>query len=208
MRGTGAVVVMRVGEGNSGIAVSIRFLPDASQLNTLSLISARTVRGETITGIAVSNFVDYEPPGDAWNGGAVLERQRNLGLFKLSVAPDGSVVSVAIRKTTGYPELDARADKWMRKWRSPAPHVLLPVPPLTTPPSSFCLPPSALLPSYFLLFTSYSPPFAPKTGENSSPDIRARIEEHQERSVKDWKKKKRVTAKSAQRVGQRHIDSD
>jgi TonB family protein len=116
-RGTGAVVIMRVGEGNAGVAVVIRFLPDASQLKSLSLISAKTVRGETITGLAVNNFVEYEPPGEEWTGGATLGRQNNAGQFVLSVAPDGKVVSVAIRQSTGYPELDARADKWMRRWR-------------------------------------------------------------------------------------------
>jgi TonB family protein len=116
-RGTGAAVVMRVGEGNAGIAVVIRFVPDASQLKTLALISAKTVRGETITGIAVSNFVDYQPPADAWAGGPALEPRKNPGVFVLSVAPDGTVSSVTLRKSTGYPELDARAEKWMKKWR-------------------------------------------------------------------------------------------
>jgi TonB family protein len=116
-RGTGAAVVMRLGEGNAGIAVVIRFVPDASQLQTLALISAKTVRGETITGIAVSNFVDYQPPADAWAGGPVLETRKNPGVFVLSVAPDGTVSSVTLRKSTGYPELDARAEKWMKKWR-------------------------------------------------------------------------------------------
>ena len=115
--GTGAVVIMRVGEGNAGIAVVIRFVPDASQSQTLALISARTVRGETITGIAVSNFVDYQPPADAWSGGPTLENRKNPGLFVLSVAPDGTVSSVALRTSTGYPELDTRAEKWMKKWR-------------------------------------------------------------------------------------------
>jgi len=117
VRGTGAAVIMRVAEGNAGIAVVIRFVRDASQLTTLALISARTVRGETITGIAVNNFVDYEPPADAWAGGPMLETRKNPGLFALSVAPDGTVSSVTLRKTTGYPELDARAEKWMKKWR-------------------------------------------------------------------------------------------
>ena len=116
-RGTEAVVIMRVGEGNAGIAVVIRFVPGASQLKTLSLISAKTVRGETVTGIAVHNFVDYQPPADAWSGGTPLERRNNVGVFVLSVAPDGTVSSVTLRKSTGYPELDARAEKWMKKWR-------------------------------------------------------------------------------------------
>jgi TonB family protein len=116
-RGTGAAVIMRVSEGNAGLALVIRFVPDASQLQTLRLISARTVRGESITGIAVSNFVDYEPPADAWAGGPTLETRKNPGVFVLSVAPDGTVTSVTVRTSTGYPELDARAEKWMKKWR-------------------------------------------------------------------------------------------
>jgi hypothetical protein len=116
-RGTGAAVVMRVGEGNAGIAVIIRFVPDASQSTMLALISAKTVRGETITGIAVNNFVDYQPPDDAWAGGPTLETRKTPGLFVLSVAPDGTVSSATLRQSTGYPELDARAEKWMKKWR-------------------------------------------------------------------------------------------
>ena len=116
-RGTGAAVVMRVGEGNAGIALVIRFVPDASQLQTLKLISARTVHGESITGIAVSNFVDYQPPADEWAGGPTLENRKNPGVFVLSVAPDGTVSNVTVRTSTGYPELDARAEKWMKKWR-------------------------------------------------------------------------------------------
>jgi TonB family protein len=116
-RGTGAAVVMRLGEGNAGIAVVIRFVPDASQSQTLARISARTVRGEHITGIAVNNFIDYQPPADGWAGGPTFEPRKNPGVFVLSVAPDGTVLSVTLRKSTGYPELDARAEKWMKKWR-------------------------------------------------------------------------------------------
>ena len=116
-RGTAAAVVMRLGEGNVGIAMVIRFVPNASRMQTLSMISARTVHGETIRGIAVSNYIDYQPPADSWLGGAPLERQNNAGVFVLSVAPDGTVSNVAVRQSTGYPELDARAEKWMKKWR-------------------------------------------------------------------------------------------
>ena len=117
MRGTGAVVVMRVGEGNAGVAVAIRFVPDASRMKTLTLISAKTMRGETITGIAVSNIVDYQPPADEWSGGTPLARRDNAGLFVLRVAPDGMVLGVTLRQSTGYPELDVRAEKWLKKWR-------------------------------------------------------------------------------------------
>src|SRR5436190_14309995 len=117
LRGTGAAVVMRVGEGNAGIALQIRFVPGANKMETLALISARTVRGELIKGIAVSNFVDYQPPSDAWAGGPSFENRKAPGVCVLSVAPDGTVSNVTVRTSTGYPELDARAIKWMKKWR-------------------------------------------------------------------------------------------
>jgi TonB family protein len=117
LRGTGAAVVMRVGEGNAGIALVIRFVPEPSKLNPMALISARTVHGERISGAAVSKFVDYEPPADEWSGGATLARRHNTGLFALSIAADGTVSNVTLRMSSGYPELDARAQKWMKKWR-------------------------------------------------------------------------------------------
>jgi TonB family protein len=108
---------MRVGEGNAGIALQIRFVPDANKMETLKLISARTVRGENIKGIAVSNFVDYQPPSDGWSGAKTFENSKTPGVFVLSVALDGTVSNVTLRRSTGYPELDARAQKWMKKWR-------------------------------------------------------------------------------------------
>jgi TonB family protein len=75
------------------------------------------VHGEKIDGIAVSKLVAYQPPTDAWLGGATLERRNNAGLFVLSVAPDGTVTNAAVRQSSGYPELDDRAQKWMKKWR-------------------------------------------------------------------------------------------
>lgn len=116
-RGTGAAVVMRVGEGNAGIAMVIRFVPDANKMQSLANISARTVHGETITGIAVSNYVEYQPPADMWSGGPALENRKTPGVFVLSVAPDGTVSNVTVKVSTGYPELDARAEKWMKKFR-------------------------------------------------------------------------------------------
>lgn len=117
LRGTGAAVVMKVGEGNAGIALQIRFVPNANKHETLTLISARTVRGENVKGIALSNFVDYQPPTDAWSGAQSFETRKNPGLFVLSIAPDGTVSNVTVRVSTGYPELDARAEKWLTKWR-------------------------------------------------------------------------------------------
>jgi hypothetical protein len=117
IRGTHAAVVMRLGEGNIGIATEIRFVPSPGRMQMLSLISGRTVHGETINGAAVIKLVAYEPPSDGWTGGAPLARTNNAGLFILSVAPDGTVTSVTVRQSSGYPELDARGEKWMKKWR-------------------------------------------------------------------------------------------
>lgn len=117
VRGTAAAVVMRLGEGNIGIATEIRFVPSPSWAQTLALISGRTVHGQTITGAAVGKLVAYQPASDEWSGAVPLARRNNAGLFVLSVAPDGTVASVGVRQTTGYPELDARAQKWMKKWR-------------------------------------------------------------------------------------------
>lgn len=117
LRGTGAAIVMRVGEGNAGIALVIRFVPEPTGLKSMRLPSARTVQGERIYGNALKNFVAYEPPADEWTGGATLARRNNTGLFLLSIAADGSVSNVTLRVSTGYPELDARAEKWMKKWR-------------------------------------------------------------------------------------------
>jgi TonB family protein len=123
VRGTAAAVVMRLGEGNIGIATEIRFVPGHSAAQTLALISARTVQGETINGAAVGKFVTYKPPSEEWSGAVPLARRNNAGLFVLSVAPDGTVASVTARQSTGYPELDARAERWMKKWRF-NPHTL------------------------------------------------------------------------------------
>jgi TonB family protein len=117
IRGTAAAVVMRLGEGNVGIATEIRFVPSPSWAQTLALISARTVHGETIHGAPVGKFVVYKPGTDGWTGGAPLARRNNAGLFVLSVAPDGTVTNVVVRQSCGYPELDARAQRWMKRWR-------------------------------------------------------------------------------------------
>lgn len=117
IRGTAAAVVMRLGEGNVGIATEIRFVPAPTIAQTLALISARTVNGQTINGLAVYKVVTYKPPTEEWSGATELARRNNAGLFVVSVAPDGTVANVAVRQTTGYPELDARAQRWMKKWR-------------------------------------------------------------------------------------------
>jgi hypothetical protein len=114
--GDGAAVVMRLGEGNKGIAVRIRFDADASLASHLALLSARTTRGEMISGIAVNNFVAYEPPAHEFRRGLDFGSTK-LRMFRLSVQPDGTVANATPFQSFGYEELDARAAKWLMKWR-------------------------------------------------------------------------------------------
>lgn len=114
--GQGALVVMRLGEGNKGIAVQVRFDADASLAKSLSLYSARTTRGEMVVGIAVSNFVAYQPPGELYNRGLDLGPSK-ARMFRLSVLPDGTVGNATPYVSFGNEEIDAQAIKWLKKWR-------------------------------------------------------------------------------------------
>jgi hypothetical protein len=114
--GQSALVVMRPGEGGKGIAVRIRFEDDADRAKFLALFSAKTVRGEMISGIAVSNLVAYEPPAEGFRRGLDLGPGK-LRMFRLSVLPDGTVASATPFVSFGYEELDQRATKWLLKWR-------------------------------------------------------------------------------------------
>ena len=75
------------------------------------------MHGETINRAPVGKFVAYKPETDGWTGGPSFERRTNAGLFVLSVAANGTVANVAIRQSSGYSELDARAQNWMKKRR-------------------------------------------------------------------------------------------
>jgi TonB family protein len=111
--GDGALVTMRPGPGNIGIAVHILL---TSAVTFPADYSARTIKGENISGAALGNYVVYQPPPDDINRGLNFGMIRS-GLFALSVQPDGTVVTVKTLRSLGYEELDARAMKWLKKWR-------------------------------------------------------------------------------------------
>jgi TonB family protein len=69
-----------------------------------------------ISGLAVNNFVAYEPPADEFIRGIDFGSNK-LRMFRLSVRPDGTVESATPYVSFGYEELDARAVKWLKKWR-------------------------------------------------------------------------------------------
>jgi len=58
----------------------------------------------------------YEPAPDAWVTGITYEL-KHASMFLLSVRPDGTVADVKPLRGLGYPELDARAMKCLKKWR-------------------------------------------------------------------------------------------
>jgi hypothetical protein len=111
-----ATVVMRPGEAGVRIAVRIRFDASAELASFIELYSLKTTQGETISGMAFNNYVAYQPPDDAWTGSLDYGARRS-SLFLLLVRPDGSVTDAKPLHGLGYAELDARAVKWLKKWR-------------------------------------------------------------------------------------------
>jgi TonB family protein len=114
--GNGAAITMRLGEGNIGIAVSVRVDPTAGLVDWLKLFSAKTAGGDTITGLAVNNFVLEEPTSDRF-ARAVNFRAPRVGVFSLAVEPDGTVREVRPVQSFRERELDERAARWLKKWR-------------------------------------------------------------------------------------------
>lgn len=110
--GEGALIVARRDAGNTGTAVKITVEPGA---HFPAAISARTVQGQTISGIAVYPFITYKPPTEVVNRNINFGRQS--GLFVLSVQRDGTVGNVRPLRSFGLGELDERARKWLMKWK-------------------------------------------------------------------------------------------
>ena len=111
--GDGALVTMRRGPGNIGIAVKILLTHGVAFPGDYS---ARTTKGENISGAALGSYVVYQPPRDEINRGINFGMVRS-GLFELSVQPDGTVANVKTLRSLGYEELNTRAIKWLKKWR-------------------------------------------------------------------------------------------
>lgn len=113
--GLGATVVMRLGEGNLGVAVRVRFEIDNGRAASMALFSARTIQGQEISGIAVSNYVTYEPKGDKFY--RAIDLGTAAGILVASVQPDGTVGKVTPLKSLGLAEANKRAEAWVRKWK-------------------------------------------------------------------------------------------
>ncbi len=115
--GNGATVMMKLGQGNVGIAERIRIDVGASLSSSLKLFVAKTTSGQVVSGMAINNYIAYKPHNDGWIGGATLERSYSEGVFLLEVRPDGTVAEVKMVKSMGYTELNLRAIRWFKQWR-------------------------------------------------------------------------------------------
>jgi len=115
--GNGATVLMKLGRGDIGIALRIRIDVGQSLSSSLKLFAARTTHGEVISGMALNNYIAYQPPDDGWSGGATLAQSHSDGVFLLEVRPDGTVAEVKVVKSMGYNELNLHAIRWFKRWR-------------------------------------------------------------------------------------------
>lgn len=119
--GQGATVLMRVGEGNVGLAVQVRFANDNGGAESAKLYVARTKKGETISGPAIDNYIVSQPPPFSFSGGAgyglTNKAGSRSGVFHLTVRPDGSVAEVTAAKSLGDDKMNLRAAAWLKKWK-------------------------------------------------------------------------------------------
>ena len=114
--GQGATVVMRLAEGNIGLALRVRLDGNPGAAKALSLLVARTTGGATISGVAVANYILHETSSEAFVRATGPPARRD-GVFVLSVQPDGSVGKVTAAKSLGSDEMNQRAAHLLRQWR-------------------------------------------------------------------------------------------
>ncbi|MGI8819828.1 MAG: energy transducer TonB [Chthoniobacterales bacterium] len=114
--GQGAIVTMRLGDGGIGVATAVRFQDSAGAAKALDLFSARTIRGEKVSGAALSNFVVFEPSGYQFARAIDLGSMR-ARMFVLTVNTDGTVGAVKPVQPFPNPELNERAARWLKQWR-------------------------------------------------------------------------------------------
>jgi TonB family protein len=121
-QGQPAEVEMQIGPGGKGIAVSVTlgsYSRDSSysvrQLQFNSLFAATTPDGKTIAWPELKRLV-AQWPVFPWQR-AIESGPFKIGVFLLSVRPDGTVSNVEMLHSVGYDRLDKRAAQWAREWR-------------------------------------------------------------------------------------------
>ncbi len=115
--GEGATVMMRVGDHGEGVAVEVRLDAfGAARSKFLSLFVAKTTGGQTVSGVAVSNYVAHEPRGDRFSRASDIGAPGD-GVFRAAVRADGTIGDVRLVKSMGNRELNERAMAWLKTWR-------------------------------------------------------------------------------------------
>lgn len=88
---------------------------EAAPTAELHTFYGTTTQGKTVSGMAFNNYVVYEPPADAWS--TTLTYRMRPSMFVLSIKRDGSVADAKPIQGLGNADLNARAVKWLKKWR-------------------------------------------------------------------------------------------
>ncbi len=78
-------------------------------------MSAKTTQGKTIVGLAVANYITYEPPVE--NVRRNIDFGSGYGLFLLTLRPDGTVASVRPLRALSSQELNERATSRLLKMK-------------------------------------------------------------------------------------------
>jgi TonB family protein len=122
-QGQEAEVNMKVGPGGKGMAVLIILASGSREVRSSvlklefqSLFTAKTARGQIISGPELTKLITYMPEADAFST-TIDYSAAKQGMFLMSVSPGGMVSNVEVLSSIGYAELDEKMKRWLIKWR-------------------------------------------------------------------------------------------
>jgi hypothetical protein len=114
--GEEAEVFVAGGSTRRATAVIVNLEYDPRVASLPSLFAAKTPRGGSISGPDLAQLITYRPKADAFSTSMDYNASK-LGVFLLSVRPEGTVSNVEVLSSIGYGELDERTKRWLMKWR-------------------------------------------------------------------------------------------
>ena len=122
-QGQPAEVEMKIGPGGKGMAVLIQLGYSSGELNSRirtlqfqAFFSGTAPDGKTISGKKLIHLIVHWPVIDRI-GPSTRYASPEMGVFLLSVRPDGTVSNVEMLHSLGYNELDKWATRHVRKFR-------------------------------------------------------------------------------------------
>lgn len=114
--GEEAEVFVGGGSAQRATAVLVKLDYDARFAALPSLFSAKTPDGKKVSGPDLSNLITFKPKLDGFSTSKDYSGSR-LGVFLLTVRPDGTVSNVEVISSIGYGDLDAKTKRWLMRWR-------------------------------------------------------------------------------------------